>query len=110
MEPLGGGRFSNAGQWVWQAFLGEKGPEKVVGVIRTCLARDFSNFVDAYPASLRGPRGSRALTLPWQDLKSCFIASSFSGWDQLGLPEEPFVVPGSAFWGHMHLTTICRQS
>lgn len=50
-----------------QVLLGREGPEKEVGVVRTCLTRDFSDFVGAHPAPLKMPRGDRELTISWQD-------------------------------------------
>lgn len=40
-----------------------EGSEKEVGVVRTRLTTDFSDFVDAHPIPLKMPRGNRELTI-----------------------------------------------
>lgn len=40
--------------------LGRQGPEKEVGMVATCLTRDFSDFVDSRPTPLKMPRGDGA--------------------------------------------------
>lgn len=66
-------------------------------MIRTCLTRDFSDFVNAHPIPLKMPRGDRELTISWQNLQELVstvhgVTSSFSGGVQIRLPKEPSVI------------------
>lgn len=42
--------------------------EKEVGVVRTRLTTDFSDFVHVHPTPLKMPRGDRELAISWQEL------------------------------------------
>lgn len=69
VEPWGAGGSQMPGSGFGRLPWGEKGPEKVVGVISTCLA----NFVDAYPASLRGPEAAGRSRSPGRTSRAALL-------------------------------------
>lgn len=98
-QPVGpcGSEMQGSGFGGGQILLRREGSEKEVGVVRTRLTTDFSDFVHVHPTPLKMPRGDRELAISWQELQELgstvrVVTSSFSGGVQICLPKEPSVI------------------